>query len=107
MPNMMTTVMDVTVEDYYAGLDEWLREIKYMNLARWKIIQNTLISVLVAYLAVAAGADPTAAIAVIALINGISIADLATVWGNRTPPVDEPQNKANKNETSKNEQRKN
>lgn len=52
-----------------------------MNLARWKIIQNTAISLLVAVLALEAGADPTAAVAVIALINGLSIADLAAVWG--------------------------
>lgn len=74
-------IMDVTVEDYYRDLDEWLRRFSHMNLARWKILQNTGISLLVAYLAVEAGADPTVAIGVIALINGISFVDLASIWG--------------------------
>jgi DUF2075 family protein len=74
-------IMDVSVEDYYSDLDEWLRRFSHMNLARWKILQNTAISILVFLLAWQAGADPTAALAVIALINGLSFGDLAAIWG--------------------------
>lgn len=81
----MEDVMDVTVEDHYRSLDQWLRRFKHMNLARWKILQQTVISILVGYLAIGAGADPTIAIGVIAVINGISFADLATVWNSATP----------------------
>lgn len=74
-------IMDVTVEDYCRGLDQWLRRYRGMNLARWKLLQNTAISVLVGILALEAGADPTVSVVIIALINGISIAELATIWG--------------------------
>lgn len=75
-------IMDWTVEEYCRDLDCWLKEFAHMNLARWKLAQNTLISVLVAVLALEAGADPTVAVGVIAVINGISFADLAAVWNN-------------------------
>lgn len=88
--NQQVDLMDQTTEEYYRELDAWFRRFKFMNLARWKLVQNTAISVLVAVLALEAGADANVALAVIALINGISFADLATVWGNRQPPVDEP-----------------
>lgn len=64
-----------------------------MNLARWKLVQNTLISVLVALLALEAGADPTAAVGVIAIINGLSLADLATIFGGGAPPMDQQQSR--------------
>lgn len=88
--NQQVDLMDQTTEEYYRELDWWLRGFNHMNLARWKLVQNTIISVLVGYLAVGAGADPTVTVVVIALINGISAADLATIWGDRKPPVDEP-----------------
>lgn len=75
------SLMDITVEDYCRGLDKWLRGFKGMNLARWKLLQNTAISTLVGILALEAGADPTISVIIIAVINGISIADLATIWG--------------------------
>jgi hypothetical protein len=75
------SIMDVSVEDYYSDLDDWLRRFSHMNLARWKLAQNSLISFLVFLLAWQAGADPTAALAVIALINGLSFGDLAAIWG--------------------------
>lgn len=74
-------LMNITVEDYYCGLDQWLRRYKGMNLARWKLVQTTIISILVGYLALEAGSDPTVSVMIIALINGISIAELATLWG--------------------------
>lgn len=88
--NQQVDLMDQTTEEYYRELDWWLRGFSHMNLARWKLVQNSLISILVAVLALEAGADATVAIGVIALINGISFADLATIWGDRKPPVDEP-----------------
>lgn len=74
-------LMDVSVGDYYRDLDAWLKRFSHMNLVRWKILKNVGISLLVAYLAVEAGADANVALAVIALVNGISFADLAAVWG--------------------------
>lgn len=79
-------IMDATTEEYYRDLDQWLRRFKFMNLARWKLVQNTLISAMVVILSLEAGADPTIAIGVIAVINGISFADLAAVWNNPTSP---------------------
>lgn len=75
------TLMEISVEEFYSNLDQWLRRFSYMNLARWKLLQNSGISLLVAYLAIEAGADPTVAVAVIALINGISVVELASIWG--------------------------
>lgn len=82
-------IMDVTVEEYYQLLDERLRRIRGMNLARWQLLKQTAISVLVAWFALEAGADPTFTVGVIALINGLSIADLAAIWG-QVPPTDKP-----------------
>lgn len=73
--------MDVSHDSYYQFFDRWLRSFSHMNLARWKLVQNTLISLFVLILAVKAGADPTMALVVIALINGLSVADLAALWG--------------------------
>lgn len=78
------TLMEITVGDYYHGLDQWLRRFRGMNLARWKLLQNTAISLLVAWLVLEAGADLTVSVIVIAVINGISIADLASIWGMST-----------------------
>lgn len=73
-------LMNVPTGEYYRSLDRWLRGFKHMSLTRWKLAQNALISILVTYLALETSADPTIAIAVIALINGISLADLAALW---------------------------
>lgn len=78
--------MDDSVAEFYHGFDQWLQRFSHMNLARWKILQNSGISLLVAYLALEAGADPTVAIGTIAVINGISFADLAAVWNNPQNP---------------------
>lgn len=90
--------MDASVEEYERDLDQWLRRFKGMNLARWKILKNSFISVLVFLLAWQAGADPTAALAVIALVNGISIAEVATIWGG-APPAESTQNDQSETET--------
>lgn len=93
-------LMDETVEDYYSDLDECLRRIRYMNIARWKLAQQTAISLLIAALALEAGANPTVSVTVIAIINGISIADVAAIWGvpedsHQTDSVDdEPETEA-------------
>lgn len=75
-------MMDASTEEFYHDFDQWLQRFKHMNLARWKLAQNSLISILVFLLAWQAGADPTVAVGVIAVINGISFADLAAVWNN-------------------------
>lgn len=86
-------LMNVPTGEYYRSLDRWLRGFRGMSLTRWKLAQNALISILVTYLAVETSADPTIAVAVIALINGISFADLAALWnvssntGGAGPPV--------------------
>lgn len=101
--------MDTTVEEYCRGLDEWLRGFKGMNLARWKLLQNTAISILVGVLALEAGADPTVSVVIIAVINGISIADLATIWGvsvelrGKELPVEFEREKRIQTETSEND----
>ena len=86
--------MDDSVAEFYHGFDQWLRRFSHMNLARWKLLQQTAISALVAYLALEAGADPTVALGVIAVVNGIQFADLAAVWNNPQNPEsqdDEPE----------------
>lgn len=79
-----TAIMDATVAEYYQILDENLRGIRGMNIARWQLMKQTAISILVAWFALEAGADPTFTVGVIAVINGLSIADLAAIWG-QTP----------------------
>lgn len=86
-------LMDVSVAEFYDRFDQWLRRFSYMNLARWKILQQTAISLLVGYLAIEAGADPTVAVGVIAIVNGISFAELAAVWNNPQNPQDDEMNK--------------
>lgn len=51
-----------------------------MNLARWKLVQNTAISLLVFLLAWQAGAEPTITVLIIAFLNGISLIDLLALW---------------------------
>lgn len=82
-------VMDTSTEEFYQNFDQTLRRFKHMNLARWKLAQNSLISILVFLLAWKTGADPTVSVGVIAVINGISFADLAAVWNN--PQTQSPQ----------------
>lgn len=77
---------DVSVAEFYHDFDQWLRRFSHMNLARWKIIQQTIISIIVAYLALEAGADPTVALGVIAVTNGIQFSDLIAVWNNPQNP---------------------
>lgn len=79
--NQRIDIMDVSVEEFYSDFDAWLQRYSHMNLARWKLLQQTAISLLVAVLAIEAGADPTVSVAVIALINGLSFADIASIWG--------------------------
>lgn len=74
-------ITSCTIAEFYAELDCRLRRLKYMNLKRWKIIQNLIISGLVTWLAIEAGADPNVTIIIIALINGVSMADIAALWG--------------------------
>lgn len=92
-------LMDVSVEEYERNLDQWLRGFRGMNLARWKILKNAFISVLVFLLAWQAGADPTAALAVIALVNGVSLAELATIWSGAPPAESTQQNNQSETET--------
>lgn len=88
--NNQVNIMDATTEEYYCELDAWLRRFKFMNLARWKLVQNTFISLVIAVFAFFTGADPTFTVGVLALVNGVSFMDLASLWSNRSPPVDEP-----------------
>lgn len=85
--------MNDSVSEFYCGLDRWLRRFSYMNLARWKLIQQTAISALVVVLALRAGADPTVALGVLAILNGISFADLVAVWNNPENPQPDDENK--------------
>lgn len=96
MRERQANIMDATTEEYYRELDWWLRGFDHMNLARWKLVQNTFISLVIAIFAFYTGADPTFTVGVLALVNGVSFMDLASLWGNRQPPVDERSSKNDK-----------
>lgn len=101
MREKQANIMDATTEEYYRELDWWLRGFSYMNLARWKIVQNTFISMVIAVFAFYTGAEPTFTVGVLALVNGVSFMDLASLWGNRQPPVDESRSQDKATDDSK------
>lgn len=70
----------MTVAEYNQTLNDSLGRFKGMNLAAWKLLQSTVISMMVFWLALETKADPTIAIVVIAGINGAIMSDLAALW---------------------------